>query len=168
MCLVEHFGGTYPLPDGGCGACDVCLGELDALPDSTVVAQKVLSCIVRCDQRYGAAHITDVLRGANTQRIRQTGHDQLSTYGLLRELPAALVRAVIDQLLSQGLAGVASGDYPTLFLTQSGAEVLRGEAEVTLVQPRRPQRSTGPVSKIEAGVLCFNNRGNRPNRVSPA
>ena len=148
--LVEHFGGTYELPAEGCGGCDVCLGELDALPDATVVAQKVLSCIVRCEQRYGAAHVTDVLRGANTQRIRQTGHDQLSTYGLLRDMPAALVRAVIDQLLSQGLAGVASGDYPTLFLTQAGAAVLRGESEVSLVQPRRPQRAQKRKALAEA------------------
>ena len=73
--LVEYFGGQYaakPLEEGaeaeGCGACDVCLGELKTVKDSQRVAQMILSCIVRCDQRYGAAHVTEVLRGARTPR----------------------------------------------------------------------------------------------------
>jgi len=134
--LVEHFGQTWEAQD--CGACDVCLGELEAVQDATVVAQKILSCVVRCDQRYGAGHVSDVLRGADTARIRERGHDTLSTYGLLRDQPGRGIRAWIDQLLGLGHLALARGDYPTLSLTESGAEVLRGQAEVSLFLPRLP------------------------------
>ncbi len=141
--LVEHFGGTYNNHESsGCGACDVCLGELETLSDAGVVAQKILSCVVRCDQRYGAAHVTDVLRGAKTQRMRDTGHDKLSTYGLLKDLSARELRGLIDQLIAQGHLGVASGEFPTLFLTQSGARVMKAEDEVTLLRPKRPTPSS--------------------------
>ena len=150
--LVEHFGQEW-LPheqpaEGeararGCGACDLCLGELESVPEPVVLAQKILSCVVRCDQRYGAAHVTDVLRGAKTARIRQCGHDQLSTFGLLCDYTKPAVRSFIDQLVAGGHIGVAEGLYPTLFLTKSGVELLRGEREVTLhhpVQPRKAKR----------------------------
>ena len=142
--LVEHFGGVYNPPNDaqGCGACDVCLGELETLTDALVTAQKILSCVVRCDQRYGAAHVTEVLRGAKTQKMRDTGHDQLSTYGLLSKFSASELRGLIDQLVALGHLGVASGDYPTLFLTQSGAKVMKAEEEITLLRPKRATRSS--------------------------
>lgn len=147
--LVEHFGGTYQSPsddnengEKGCGACDVCLGELETLDDAPVVAQKILSCVVRCNQRYGAAHVTDVLRGAKTQRMRETGHEHLSTYGLLAHISARDLRGLIDQLVALGHLGVASGEFPTLFLTQSGAGVMKGNQQVALLRPKRPARSS--------------------------
>ena len=94
--LVEYFGGTYQQAADGCGACDVCLGELTTVDESEVIAKKILSCIVRCDQRYGAGHVTDVLRGANTERIRSRRHDELTTYGLMKGHPASEIRAWID------------------------------------------------------------------------
>ncbi|MDP6939331.1 MAG: RecQ family ATP-dependent DNA helicase [Planctomycetota bacterium] len=145
--LVEHFGQTWESED--CGACDVCLGELEEVSDATVVAQKILSCVVRCDQRYGAAHVSDVLRGADTARIRERGHDSLSTYGLLKDQPGRGIRSWIDQLLGLGHLDLARGDYPTLSLTESGAGVLRGEADVSLFLPRLPKgtrRKTSPLA----------------------
>ncbi len=133
--VVEYFGQSWEKES--CDACDVCLGELEPVSESQVVAQKILSCVVRCDQRYGAAHVTEVLRGAKTQRMRTTGHEHLSTYGLLRDHKSRDVRAWIDQLVAQGHLGVATGDYPTLHLTRSGAEVLRAERPVELVRPAR-------------------------------
>ena len=137
--LVEYFGQEWTR--GDCGACDVCLGELDRVPDATQVAQKILSCVVRCGQRYGAAHVADVLRGAQTARMRQTGHDTLSTYGLLSGSKSREIRAWIDQLVALAHLAVTPGEYPTLFLTASGVEVLRGEREVTLVVPKRAAAS---------------------------
>ncbi len=145
--LVEHFGQTWESED--CGACDVCLGELEEVSDATVVAQKILSCVVRCDQRYGAAHVSDVLRGADTARIRERGHDSLSTYGLLKDQPGRGIRSWIDQLLGLGHLALARGDYPTLSLTESGAGVLRGETDVSLFLPRLPKgtrRKTSPLA----------------------
>lgn len=149
--LVEHFGGDWSPGPEGCGACDVCLGELELVADATIVAQKILSCIVRCDQRYGAAHVTDVLRGAKTQRMRETGHDQLSTFGLLSTSSAREIRSWVDQLLSQGLAGVSAGEYPTLYLTRSGAEVLKGQREVNLLRVQRPSSSKTATKDVAPG-----------------
>ncbi|MEM6570028.1 MAG: DNA helicase RecQ [Planctomycetota bacterium] len=147
--LVEYFGGTLDSNEGGdsgeggCGACDVCLGELRQVDDGARIAQMILSCVVRCDQRYGAAHVTDVLRGADTQRIRQKGHQDLSTYGLMKGHATSEIRAWIDQLVAQGHIGVASGNYPTLHLTQSGVEVMKAERDVTLLLPRSPAKKGG-------------------------
>ncbi|MEM9381290.1 MAG: DNA helicase RecQ [Planctomycetota bacterium] len=141
--LVEYFGGAFVSEESGCGACDVCLGELRQVDDGGRIAQMILSCVVRCDQRYGAAHVTDVLRGADTQRIRQKGHQELSTYGLMKGHATSEIRAWIDQLVAQGHIGVASGNYPTLHLTRSGVEVMKAEREVTLLLPRSPAKKGG-------------------------
>lgn len=140
--LVEYFGGEYTPHDDGCGGCDVCLGELTQVADSQTIAQKILSCVVRCDQRYGAGHVTDVLRGANTAKLRAKGHDKLTTYGLMKAYPASELRAWIDQLVALEHLGVASGPYPTLFLSKTGAEVMKGEREVKLLLPKTSKRST--------------------------
>jgi ATP-dependent DNA helicase RecQ len=144
--LVEHFGGSWhgsgDVGDG-CGACDVCLGELKIADDGAVLAQKILSCVVRCEQRYGSAHVADVLRGADTARIRMAGHERLSTYGLLKQHTAREIRGWIDQLVALEHLRVAPGQYPTLFLSQSGVEVMRAERAVTLFETPQPKRSRG-------------------------
>jgi ATP-dependent DNA helicase RecQ len=141
--LAEHFGQRYAPPAGldGCGACDVCLGELRALAESQVTAQKILSCVVRVGQRYGAAHVTDVLRGADTARMRQSGHGALSTFGLLRESPSAEIRGYIDQLIGLGHLAVEGERYPTLYLTPSGIAVMKAEEPVTLFAPIAPVKA---------------------------
>lgn len=171
--LVEFFGGTYETPatpaaaeapkTKGCGACDVCMGELEIVEDAPVIAQKIISCVVRCDQRYGAAHVTDVLRGADTQRIRSAGHDQLSTHGLLAKCGRSEVRAWIDQLLGAGHLAVAPGPYPTVHLTPSGLEVMRGEREVSLFRPRKARSSS---SKARRGAaLAAEENGPEPDEA---
>jgi ATP-dependent DNA helicase RecQ len=137
--LAEYFGQEFCATD--CGACDVCLGELREVPDAVVVAQKILSCVVRCDQRYGAAHITDVLRGADNERVRRTGHQHLSTWGLLRDHSLVEVRGWIEQLVGRGLLASTGGEYPTIHLTAEGAKALRGETPVTLFVVERPRRA---------------------------
>jgi ATP-dependent DNA helicase RecQ len=140
--LCRYFGETDDAAAAvpkGCRACDVCLGEIARVADGQVVAQKILSCIVKTGQRFGATHVTDVLRGARTEKVRQTGHDALSTYGLLAQHAAREIRAWIDQLVGQGHVRVADGEYPTLFLSKSGVEVLRDEQQATLLAPVLPQ-----------------------------
>jgi ATP-dependent DNA helicase RecQ len=102
------------------------------MAEATVLAQKILSGVARCEQRYGAAHVSDVLRGADTAAIRRAGHDRLTTYGLLRESSLSEVRGWIDQLVGQELLRVAGDRYPVLVLSRAGVEVLKGEREVTL------------------------------------
>jgi ATP-dependent DNA helicase RecQ len=138
--LAAYFDQPYEPPAGaaaagGCGACDVCLSELSAAPGSTEIAKKVLSCVYRVEQRFGAAHVSDVLRGRATQKIQDWRHDQLSTFGLLREMPRHVVLAYIDQLLGQGLLELAGEPYAVLRLTNQSVAVLKGEREVSLVQP---------------------------------
>ena len=67
-----------------CGACDYCLGELEAVGDGVVIARKILSCVARVGQRFGAAHVANVLRGSESEQVTTRGHHQLSTFGLLQ------------------------------------------------------------------------------------
>ncbi len=137
--LVEHFDGEWR---GGenCGACDVCLGELAPEPEAQVVAQKILSCVVHCRQSYGAAHVTNVLRGSENQKLTQLGHDRFTTFGLLKDRTQSEVRSFIDQLVGKGLLAVAPGPYPTLAMTRDGVEVMRGDAPVELFRPPTPPK----------------------------
>jgi len=132
--LAEYFGQSFEAES--CGACDVCLGEIQAMPGSTVIAQKVLSCVARLDQRFGAGHVAAVLRGASTDAIRRLGHDRLSTHGLLSNMAQPVIRNLVDQLLGLGLLARTPGDRPVLVLTEAGVEVLRGGADVRLLEPR--------------------------------
>ena len=153
--LVEHFGQAWRRETGaGCGACDVCLGELAALPDAQRVAQMVLSCVARCGQRYGAQHVADVLRGADTVRVRSAGHARLSTFGLLKASSAREIRHSIDQLVGLGHLQVAPGSYPTLALTASGIEVMKGRAPIALfalpLPPKTRGKARGAAASTEA------------------
>jgi len=85
--LSAYFGDRYP--NDGCAACDVCLGELEAAPEPSVLARKILSCVVRVGQRFGATHVASVLRGQTTEQITSRAHDKLSTFGLLPDASLA-------------------------------------------------------------------------------
>ncbi len=136
--LAEYFGQEHP---GSCGACDVCLGELEPVPEATVLAQKILSCVVRTGQRWGASHVADVLRGASTEKIRRNGHDALSTHGLLEGMPVSEIRSHVDQLVDLGLLEQDSGRFPVLRVTEAGWELLRGGRRCELWrQPAPPRR----------------------------
>src|SRR5262249_50826026 len=95
--LVEYFGQEYAAER--CGACDICLGDAEAVPDAVTVARKILSCVARVKERFGVGHVVAVLRGENTEAVRKRKHDQLSTFGLLREHARADVRDWVHQLV---------------------------------------------------------------------
>jgi ATP-dependent DNA helicase RecQ len=139
--LVSYFGQDYP--DQKCDACDVCLEELPPASDETTLAQKVLSCVARVEQRFGRAHVVDVLLGKKKTQIRSYGHEQLSTYGLLRGMDRNLLLGVIDQLIGQGLLMQSECDRPLLKLTHRALEVMRGELAVELVLPKVQRVTTG-------------------------
>jgi ATP-dependent DNA helicase RecQ len=152
--LVEHFGERWAddhaeggaRSEGGssskCGACDVCLDELARADDGLVVAQKILSCVVRCEQRFGASHVADVLRGADSEKVRQRGHDALTTFGLMKDSSSREIRHFIDQLVAQAHLAVADGEYPTLSVTASGREILRGTREPALFRLPKPAKTS--------------------------
>lgn len=128
--LLAYFGE----PSEPCGNCDTCLTPPDSY-DGTVPAQKLLSTIVRLQrerrQSFGAGHLVDILVGADTERIRRFGHDQLATYGIGSDLSAVQWRGVVRQLLAQGLLQ-PQGEFGVLALTDASAAVLAGEREVRL------------------------------------
>jgi ATP-dependent DNA helicase RecQ len=134
--LAEHFGER--LAADSCGACDWCLGELEDIPDATVLAQKVLSCVARVRQTFGAGHVIDVLRGRRTERVEAREHDQLSTFGLLAEMSVSELRNVIDQLVDQGVLAVEGEPYPVLRITDDGGELLRGRRDCRLMRVPAP------------------------------
>ncbi|MBO0700343.1 MAG: DNA helicase RecQ [Zavarzinella sp.] len=130
--LVEHFAQKFE--PANCGACDICLGEVEFEADSTVVAQKILSCVARVGERFGAGHVADVLRGQTTERIEKLGHDQLSTFGLLTDHRDRQVRDWIGQLIGAGLLDQTTDGYPVLKLNEDSWQVLRGRREARLTR----------------------------------
>jgi ATP-dependent DNA helicase RecQ len=132
--LSEYFGQAYGTEP--CGACDVCLGETESLPDATVTAQKIISCVARVGERFGVRHVCEVLRGAKTEGIQRHGHDRLSTFGLLAALDQRAAENLTHQLLDQGLLGRSGGDRPVVMLNERSWEVLRGTRTVVLSEPR--------------------------------
>ena len=137
--LLSYFGETSQ----PCGNCDNCLNP-PATWDGTEAARKLLSCIYRFwqhgQQRFGAGHLIDVLRGKETDKVQQYGHQGLSTFGVGADLPENQWRAVLRQLVALGHV-VAEGEYNTLALTDSARAVLKGEVQLTLREaaeaPRR-------------------------------
>jgi ATP-dependent DNA helicase RecQ len=128
--LLGWFGEA--LPDAyACGNCDNCLSPPQSW-DGTVAAQKALSCVFRTGQRFGAAHLVDVLRGADTAKVRQFGHERLSTYGIGAELEARRWRSVFRQLVSLGLLEADVEGHGALRLMPASAAVLKGERSLSL------------------------------------
>ncbi len=144
--LSEYFGQAYP--GETCGACDVCLGETESLPDAAVIAQKIISCVARVQERFGVRHVCEVLRGAKTDGILRHGHDQLSTFGLLVSLDQRAAENLVHQLLDQELLSRTGGDRPVVTLNDRSWEVLRGQRSVMLLEPRAGK--TAKTTKADA------------------
>ena len=130
--LVEYFGQTL----GGekCGACDVCLDELERADDELVTSQKILSCVARLREGFGGDYTAQVLVGSREQRILAKGHDRLSTWGLLREHDKRHVRDWIEQLVGQGFLE-KEGEFGVLRLTVDARDVLCGAVTPRLLKP---------------------------------
>jgi ATP-dependent DNA helicase RecQ len=133
--IVKYFG--QELPEQNCGACDVCLSELELVDDALVVSQKILSCVKRVGENFGGEYVALVLTGSQDQRIIGHGHERLSTWGIMAEHNKKSIRGWIDQLVNQDFLRKA-GEYNVLQLTEAGWEVLRGEQTPRLLKP--PQR----------------------------
>jgi ATP-dependent DNA helicase RecQ len=141
--LLRHFGEELAEP---CGNCDGCLEPRERL-DLRVPAQKLLSTVYRTGQRFGAAHVVDVLLGGSGERIRQLGHDQLSVHGIGRELDRGQWRSLVRQLSALGYLEPVPGGKGGLQLGREALvrPLLRGEAslELPLPPPGREQRRAG-------------------------
>ncbi len=146
--LVNYFGQNHK--DANCNACDLCLGDTETVPDALIVAQKILSCVARVKQSFGIGHVTAVLRGENNENVRKRGHDQLTTFGLLRGHSKADVRDWVYQLIAQGVLLQVGDEYPVLRLNEASWEVMRGQRQVRLVQLARRKKGEKPEkTKVE-------------------
>lgn len=137
--LIEYFGQKWD--KGECGNCDCCSPMPETLreePESTVIAQKILSCVARLNNGYGAQYVIWVLR-AETDKV-QPAHCGLSTFGLLKETHGRVLAGWIDDCIAQGLLVRSAGEYPRLAVTEQGWAVMRGQKQAML----RPARSLAP------------------------
>ena len=130
--LLGYFGEELATD---CGNCDICLNPPETF-DASVAAQKVLSCVYRVGERFGVKHVVDVLRGADTERIRTLGHDRLSTYGIGAEMDTAHWSSITRQLIHRGYLIQDIASYSVLKLTPKARPVLRGEEPLELARPR--------------------------------
>jgi len=156
--LLAYFGEASERCAAYQNACDNCLTP-PATWDATEAARKALSCVYRFHQnggqRYGAAHLIDVLRGKATDKVVQRGHEALSTFGIGADVAEAQWRVVLRQLIALGYLRT-EGEYNTLELTASAREVLRGEVQMLLRQPsetpKRASSKTGRVTRSARGA----------------
>ena len=136
MQLLDYFGqASTP-----CGNCDTCLLPPTSF-DGSVAAQKILSTVYRVDQRFAAGHVIDVLRGIDTDRVKQWRHDQLSTYGVGSDKSEAEWRALLRQMIALGLVAVDYENYSSLKLTEESRTVLRGETKIQLRQYKKAEKA---------------------------
>ncbi len=132
--LLQYFGDD-PQP---CGNCDICLDPPKVI-DGTIAAQKLLSCIYRTGQRFGAQYVIDVLLGKADPRIQKFGHDQLSTFGIGTEYDRAAWQGIVRQLTSQNLLAVDTASHNELKITETGAAFLKQKHTINL---RLEEKST--------------------------
>ena len=149
--LLGYFGEQL---DEDCGNCDVCLTPPERY-DATEEAQKALSCVFRVGQRFGMVHVIEVLRGSQSKRIMDLGHDRLSTYGIGRELGQDAWASLIRQLVHLGYLDQDMGNYAVLRLSAKARPLLRGEERLTLARPRARVTVAKKEAKREKGLLVY-------------
>ena len=145
--LVTHFGQTWDRDS--CHACDVCLGELKVVDDALVIGQKILSCVMRVRESFGADYVSLVLAGSRDQRILSNRHDRLSTWGLLKDHRRTDVRQWIEQLVSQQFLS-RDNEHHVLSLTDAGRGVLKGELTPKLLRPAASHSAQTPASVLDS------------------
>lgn len=134
--LLEYFGDTQ----GPCGNCDICQTPPKTI-DGTVAAQKVISCVYRTRQRFGAQYVIDVLMGKDDERIRKFGHDKVSTFGIGTEYDRIAWQGIVRQLVSQNLLFVNMDNHSELTITEQGADFLKNKGTLALRLEEKPLRA---------------------------
>lgn len=148
--LLAHFG-EESTP---CGNCDNCLTPPRTW-DATDAARKALSCVYRTGQRFGAAHLVDVLRGERTDKVTEWSHDTVSTFGIGTDIDDKTWRTLFRQLVARGLLAVDHDRHNSLVLTDLTRPLLRGEENFEMRIPperKRARRGTRRPVDIPDGV----------------
>ncbi|WP_084621740.1 ATP-dependent DNA helicase RecQ [Vibrio ezurae] len=131
--VLLHYFGEYR--EKACGNCDICIDPPKTF-DGTEAARKALSCVYRVKQSFGMGYVTEVLRGMQNIRIRENGHDKISTYGIGRENSHDYWVSIMRQLVHKGLLTQNIARNSTLQLTEEARPLLRGEMTLELAVPR--------------------------------
>jgi ATP-dependent DNA helicase RecQ len=142
--LLAYFGDDCE----PCGYCDNCNHPPEKF-DATLVAQKALSCVYRTGQRFGVNHVMAVLRGSLNERVQEFNHDQLSTFGIGRDLSQQAWRSVFRQLIALGLLHVDVQAYNRLIITEKGAQFLREKKTLELAQYRKEESKAAAKKKVK-------------------
>lgn len=134
--LLNYFGEVWE--EEVCDACDVCLGSKEEF-DATVIAQKIISAVIRTGERFGIGHVSDVLRGANTKRTRESEHDKLSVFGIVDDFGDGDIKDIAGLLMAKGLLAKNGSQYPTFGVTEAGRNFVKNRESLTLVRPTRDE-----------------------------
>lgn len=132
-----------------CSNCSNCSGETEVV-DITVESQKILSCVARMQQRYGAGMIADVLRGKPTPRITEQHFDKLSTFGIMREYGEGDIKDMISILVSENGLAVTGSPYPILQLTPQSRAILTGGHPLSMVKKKEVPQSKPVKREVES------------------
>ena len=144
--ILGYFGEAWQ--EENCGGCDFCLTPREEF-DATVIAQKILSAVIRTRERFGINHVSAVLRGGNTKGIRQWEHSNLSVYGIAKDLSSAEIKEMFGLLVAEGLLKKNSGDLPTFGVTEAGRRFLRNRETLTLARPERAEEKASTASRAK-------------------
>ncbi len=125
--LLEYFNEK----SSPCGKCDNCLNQVETF-DGTIAAQKAISCVYRTEQRFGVGYLVDVLLGNIDQRIKNFGHDQISTFGIGQEFSKMQWNSIFRQLVAMNFLRVDMENYGALKITDVGKDFLRNKEKVQL------------------------------------
>ncbi|HZW07146.1 MAG TPA: RecQ family ATP-dependent DNA helicase [Phycisphaerales bacterium] len=155
--LCAYFGQEYASDD--CGACDVCLKELEEVEGGHDIARKIVSCVARMNQMgygrassFGARHLVQVLRGSNAESVTQRGHHTLSTFGILREMREDRLNAFVNQLVDSGALSRSTGEFPTIELGPDAAAVMKSQVTARLVEPKEGLVAEGAGARRRRGA----------------
>ena len=147
--MLGYFGEQWT--EESCGGCDVCLEPREKF-DATEVAQKILSAVIRTGERFGANYVIQVLSGSREKRVLELGHEQLSVYGIAKDVGRPQLREIIGQLQLLGLLEQREGEYPTLAVAPGGREFLKQGQSLTLTRPQAADAvDTRRTGRKEAG-----------------
>ena len=153
--LLNYFGETFAADN--CSNCDNCTSTPTTLTDITIFAQKFLSCVKRADEKFGAAHIVDILLGSKNEKVLRWEHDKLSTYGIGTELAKKQWMHLARQLVQMGYLN-QEGEFHTLSLTTKALDALKSRRKIMGIvqeETERIKKSNKKTGEIEYNSALF-------------
>jgi ATP-dependent DNA helicase RecQ len=153
--LLEYFG--EPVEVENCGTCDNCSSEPTEIHDATEVSQKILSAVLRTGERFGLAYICDVLRGSKQKKILENNHENLSVYGVAKNIPLQQLREYMDLLLLKKYLVKQMGEFPTIAVSPTGKAALRDREVILLPKPKTFAVSITPKKGVDGNALPYEN-----------